>query len=155
MSQTGAGVIFWNAEARLLSQQRHPARGPYILSVCSELDAGHQMTEDSCKRSENGKETEVQVFPLTLALSPLLTGLLFQISRDGQQRKGLLIMLLFGVKWWGFFFSFYWGGGGWVCNLLVLLCMICLSLFTPLQLSKEANSLPSALDSEVFLFVSS
>ena len=33
--------------------------------------------------------------------------------------------------------------------------MICLSLFTPLQLSKEANSLPSALDSEVFLFVSS
>jgi len=47
---------------------------------------------------EIGNETEVQVFPLTLALSPLLTGLLVQIRHDGQQRKGLLIMLLFGVK---------------------------------------------------------
>lgn len=36
-----------------------------------------------------------------------------------------------------------------------LLSMICLSFFTPLQFSKEANSLPSALDAEVFLFVSS
>lgn len=33
--------------------------------------------------------------------------------------------------------------------------MIGPSLFTPPQLSKETNSLPSALDSEVFLFVSS
>lgn len=32
--------------------------------------------------------------------------------------------------------------------------MIAPFLFTPLQLSKETNSLPSGLDSEVFLFVS-
>lgn len=59
---------------------------------------------------EIGNQSEVQTFPLTLALLPLLTGLL---SQAWQQRKGSVIMLLFGIMWWGFSSQL---GGGIICK---------------------------------------